>query len=135
MINLYKKFIEEYLCIPVLMGKKTEYERFAGADEACTIEAIMQDGQALQCGTWDYLNQNFSKNFINKFQNKANQFEYGYQNSAGVSTRLIGATIMSHSEDNGLVLPPKIAPIQIKINSLTADKSIEVKNFCKNNVK
>ncbi len=131
MINLYKKFIEEYLCIPVLMGKKTEYERFAGADETFTIEAIMQDGQALQCGTSHYLNQNFSKNFNIKFQNKSNQFEYGYQNSAGVSTRLIGAIIMSHSDDNGLVLPPKIAPVQIKINSLFADKSIEVKNFCK----
>ncbi|MGL5246235.1 MAG: proline--tRNA ligase [Mycoplasmoidaceae bacterium] len=130
MIDLYKKFMEEYLCIPVLMGKKTEYERFAGADETFTIEAIMQDGQALQCGTSHYLGQNFSKNFNIKFQNKDNKFEYGFQNSAGVSTRLIGAIIMSHSDDNGLVLPPKIAPIQVKINSLFADKCIEVKNLC-----
>ncbi|MGL5640229.1 MAG: proline--tRNA ligase [Mycoplasmoidaceae bacterium] len=130
MIDLYKKFMEEYLCIPVLMGKKTEYERFAGADETFTVEAIMQDGQALQCGTSHYLGQNFSKNFNIKFQNKDNKFEYGYQNSAGVSTRLIGAIIMSHSDDSGLVLPPKIAPIHVKINSLFADKSIEVKNFC-----
>lgn len=130
MINLYKKFIEEYLCIPVLIGRKTEYEKFAGADKTYTVEAIMQDGQALQCGTSHYLNQNFSKNFNIKFQNKNNQFEYGYQNSAGVSTRLIGAIIMSHSDDNGLILPPKIAPIQVKINSIFADKYIEVKNFC-----
>ncbi|MGL4616748.1 MAG: proline--tRNA ligase [Mycoplasmoidaceae bacterium] len=131
MIDLYKKFMEEYLCIPVLMGKKTEYERFAGANETFTVEAIMQDGQALQCGTSHYLSQNFSKNFNIKFQNNNNKFEYGYQNSAGVSTRLIGAIIMSHSDDNGLVLPPKIAPIQVKINSLFSNKSIEVKNFCK----
>ncbi|MGL4647310.1 MAG: proline--tRNA ligase [Mycoplasmoidaceae bacterium] len=126
MIELYQNFVEKYLCIPVLVGEKTAYERFAGSQNTYTIEAIMQDGQALQCGTSHYLGQNFSKNFQIKFQNQDNQQAYVYQTSAGVSTRLIGGIIMAHADNNGLVLPPKIAPIQVKLNTIFADKDLNV---------
>lgn len=114
-IHLYEKFLKEILCIPVIVGEKTEYERFAGASNTYTIEALMKDGQALQSGTSHFLDQNFSKNFDIKYQTKNNNFDYVYQTSHGVSTRLIGALIMTHSDDSGLVLPSKIAPYQIVV--------------------
>lgn len=114
-IRVYEKFLKETLCIPVIVGEKTEYERFAGASNTYTIEALMKDGQALQSGTSHFLDQNFSKNFDIKYQTKDNSFDYVYQTSHGVSTRLIGALIMTHSDDNGLVLPSKIAPFQIVV--------------------
>lgn len=114
-IHLYEKFLKEILCIPVIVGEKTEYERFAGASNTYTIEALMKDGQALQSGTSHFLGQNFSKNFDIKYQTKNNNFDYVYQTSHGVSTRLIGALIMTHSDDSGLVLPSKIAPYQIVV--------------------
>jgi prolyl-tRNA synthetase len=126
MIQLYKDFVNYYLCIPVLMGEKTEGERFAGAENTFTIEALMQDGQALQCGTSHYLGQNFSKTFDIKFQSKDNKYEYVCQTSAGISTRIIGAIIMSHADDKGLVLPIGVAPIQVAILSLFADKDPKV---------
>ncbi len=115
MINVYKNFVNDYLSIGVLTGEKTENERFAGADNTYTIEAIMPDGQALQSATSHYLGTNFSKSFQIKFQNKNNEYEHVYQTSAGISTRIIGAIVMSHSDDNGLVLPFKIAPIQFAV--------------------
>jgi prolyl-tRNA synthetase len=105
MINTYEKFIEEDLLIPVIKGEKTLNERFAGAEKTYTVEALMQDGQILQCGTSHYLSDNFAKNFQIKFQNNNNQYEYVKQVSAGVSTRLIGAIIMVHADDKGLNLP------------------------------
>lgn len=115
MINEYRDFLKEYLCMPVLMGEKTPYERFAGADITYTVESLMQDGQALQTATSHFLAQNFSKNFDIKYQNKGNTFSYVFQTSAGISTRVIGGLIMCHSDDNGLVLPSKISPYQIGI--------------------
>jgi prolyl-tRNA synthetase len=127
MIKEYEKFLNDFLCVPVLVGEKTEGERFAGADNTYTAEALMQDGQALQCGTSHYLAQNFSNIFQIKFQNKNNQFELIYQTSAGMSTRLIGAIIMSHSDDKGLVLPFGVAPTQVAILSIFGDKNPQVK--------
>lgn len=115
MINLYKEFVNDYLCLDVIVGEKTENERFAGAEKTYTIEAIMPDGQALQSATSHYLGTNFSRNFDIKFQNKNNKFDFVFQTSAGMSTRIMGALIMSHSDDNGLVLPFRIAPIQFAI--------------------
>jgi prolyl-tRNA synthetase len=126
MIQLYKDFVNYFLCIPVLMGEKTEGERFAGANNTYTIEALMQDGQALQCGTSHYLGQNFSKTFDIKFQSKENLYEYVHQTSAGLSTRIIGAIIMSHADDKGLVLPIGVAPIQVAILPVFADKDPKV---------
>ncbi len=125
-IKIYEDIAINDLCIPVLCGEKTVGERFAGADHTFTIEGLMQDGQILQCGTSHFLGQNFSKIYDIQFQNRDNKFEYVYQNSAGVSTRLIGAIIMVHGDDNGLVLPPAIAPTQIKINVMNAKKSPEL---------
>lgn len=115
MINVYKYFINKYLNIDVLVGEKTINERFAGAENTFTVEAMMPDMQALQSATSHYLGDNFSKNFEMKFQNDQNKFEYMHQTSAGISTRIIGAIIMSHSDNNGLVLPFYIAPIQFAI--------------------
>jgi len=109
------------------MGEKTEGERFAGAINTYTIEAIMQDGQMLQCGTSHYLGQNFSKPYDVKFQTNNNDFDYVYQTSAGISTRLIGAIIMSHADDNGLVLPFHIAPTQIAILTIKSDTNENIK--------
>lgn len=128
MINIYKDFINKYLCIPVLMGEKTEYERFAGAKKTYTVEALMQDGQALQCGTSHYLAQNFSKNFDIKFQTKDNRFEHVFQTSAGTSTRLIGATILAHSDEKGLVLPSMIAPWKYVI-VINNSKDLKINDF------
>ncbi|ACH93348.1 prolyl-tRNA synthetase [Borrelia duttonii Ly] len=114
-LNLYKKFVEDYLAIPVFYGKKTEREKFAGAVSTYTIEALMQDKKALQAGTSHYLGLNFAKAFDVKFQNKNGEMSYVFATSWGVSTRLIGALIMVHSDSKGLILPPKIAPIEILI--------------------
>lgn len=115
MMNVYAQFAEEFMAVPVVKGKKTENERFAGADETFCIEAMMQDGKALQAGTSHFLGQNFAKAFDVKFATKEGGLEYVWGTSWGVSTRLMGALIMAHSDDNGLVLPPKLAPIQVVI--------------------
>ena len=115
MINLYADFVEKYMAIPVIKGVKSPNERFAGAVNTYTIEAMMQDGKALQSGTSHNLGQNFAKAFDVTFVNKDNKPEYVWANSWGVSTRLMGALIMTHSDDNGLVLPPHLAPIQVVI--------------------
>lgn len=115
MINIYYEFAQEYMAMPVIRGVKSATERFAGAIDTYTIEAMMQDGKALQSGTSHFLGQNFAKAFDVTFMNKNNQPEYVWATSWGVSTRLMGALIMTHSDDNGLVLPPKLAPIQVVI--------------------
>jgi prolyl-tRNA synthetase len=115
MMNIYAQFSEEFMALPVVKGKKTESERFAGADETLCIEALMQDGKALQAGTSHFLGQNFAKAFEVKFATKEGGLEYVWGTSWGVSTRLMGALIMAHSDDNGLVLPPKLAPFQVVI--------------------
>ena len=115
MLDVYTDFAENFMAMPVLRGVKSANERFAGAIETFCIEAMMQDGKALQAGTSHFLGQNFAKAFDVKFLNKENQLEYVWATSWGVSTRLIGALIMSHSDDNGLVLPPKLAPNQVVI--------------------
>jgi len=114
-LGLYKKLAEEYLAIPVISGKKSDSEKFAGAVETYSIEALMPDGKALQAGTSHHLGQNFSKAFDIKFENRQQKLEYAWQTSWGVSTRLIGAIIMVHGDDSGLILPPKIAPVQTVI--------------------
>ncbi|MDO5638233.1 MAG: proline--tRNA ligase, partial [Myroides sp.] len=115
MQDVYVDVVENIMGIPVVKGYKTESERFAGADDTYTIEALMQDGKALQAGTSHFLGQNFAKAFDVKFTNKEGKQEYVWATSWGVSTRLMGALIMTHSDDNGLVLPPKLAPIQVVI--------------------
>lgn len=115
MLGVYSDFAENWMALPVIQGVKSPAERFAGAVETYCIEGLMQDGKALQCGTSHFLGQNFAKSFDVKFVNKENQLEYAWATSWGVSTRLIGALIMAHSDDNGLVLPPKLAPIQVVI--------------------
>ena len=115
MINVYGDFAENYMAMPVVKGVKSANERFAGALDTYTIEALMQDGKALQSGTSHFLGQNFAKAFDVKFINRNNELEYVWATSWGVSTRLMGALIMTHSDDNGLVLPPKLAPIQVVI--------------------
>ena len=123
MLEVYKDFFEQYLAIPVLTGRKTEKEKFAGADYTLTVEALMYNGVSLQSGTSHYFGQKFSKAYDIKFVNKDNKFEYAYQTSWGVSNRMIGALIMVHGDDFGLVLPPKIAPIQVAIIKATNDDS------------
>ena len=115
MINVYGDFAEKWMAVPVIKGPKSPNERFAGAVDTFTIEAMMQDGKALQAGTSHFLGQNFAKAFDVKYINKDNKQEYVWATSWGVSTRLMGALIMTHSDDNGLVLPPKLAPIQVVI--------------------
>ena len=115
MIDVYADFAENFMAIPVIVGHKSANERFAGALDTLCIEALMQDGKALQCGTSHFLGQNFAKAFDVKFQSKQGVQEYVWATSWGVSTRLIGALIMAHSDDNGLVLPPKMAPLQVVI--------------------
>ncbi|MBK8303382.1 MAG: proline--tRNA ligase [Chloracidobacterium sp.] len=115
MLDVYATFAEEWMGVPVLRGLKSPNERFAGAIETYCIEALMQDGKALQAGTSHFLGQNFAKSFDVKFVNKENEQEYAWATSWGVSTRLMGALIMAHSDDQGLVLPPKLAPIQVVI--------------------
>ena len=115
MLNIYADFVEDYMGMPVVKGLKTAAERFAGADETYCIEAMMQDGKALQAGTSHFLGQNFAKAFDVKYADKEGKLEYVWATSWGVSTRLIGGLIMTHSDDEGLVLPPKLAPIQVAI--------------------
>lgn len=115
MLEVYATFAEEFMALPVIRGFKTESERFAGAIDTYCIEALMQDGKALQAGTSHFLGQNFAKAFDVKFLNKENKQEYVWATSWGVSTRLVGALVMAHGDDNGLVLPPKIAPVQVVI--------------------
>ena len=115
MLDVYADFVENWMAVPVVKGMKTANERFAGADETYCIEALMQDGKALQAGTSHFLGQNFAKAFDVQFVTKDNKKEFVWATSWGVSTRLMGALIMSHSDDNGLVLPPKLAPIQVVI--------------------
>jgi len=115
MVNTYAEFAEKYMAVPVHIGVKSEAERFAGAIETYCIEALMQDGKALQAGTSHFLGQNFAKAFDVQFTSKEGKLEYVWATSWGVSTRLMGALVMAHSDDNGLVLPPKLAPIQVVI--------------------
>jgi len=115
MLDIYARFCEEYMAVPVLRGRKTEAEKFAGAHHTYCIEALMQDNRALQAGTSHNLGQNFSKAFELKFQNQEGEWEFAWNTSWGVTTRLIGALVMTHSDDNGLILPPKLAPVQVVI--------------------
>ncbi|HOH93371.1 MAG TPA: proline--tRNA ligase, partial [Bacteroidales bacterium] len=142
MLNIYAKFAEDYMAIPVIKGIKTANERFAGAEETYCIEAMMQDGKALQAGTSHFLGQNFAKAFDVKFLNRNNELEYVWATSWGVSTRLIGAIIMTHSDDKGLVLPPRLAPTQVILipifkteeeKSLVLEKLNNIKNQLLNN--
>ncbi len=128
MLNVYKEFFEQYLAIPVLAGRKTDKEKFAGAEYTYTIEALMYNGVTLQSGTSHYFGQKFSKAYDIKFLNRNNEYEYVYQTSWGVTTRMLGALIMVHSDDNGLVLPPRIAPRQVVIVPIGVDE--KVNNFC-----
>jgi len=115
MLGVYRTFTEQWMAMPVLVGRKSDSQKFAGAVTTYTIEALMQDGRALQAGTSHYLGQNFAKAFDVRFQNREGALEYVYASSWGVSTRLVGALVMSHSDDAGLVLPPRLAPIQVVI--------------------
>ena len=127
MLNIYKDFYEKYLAIPVITGKKTEKEKFAGAEYTLTIESLMYNGVTLQSGTSHYFGQKFSKAYDIKFLNRNNEYEYVYQTSWGVTTRMIGALIMVHSDDNGLVLPPKIAPTQVAIIPIGSSEIVNTK--------
>ena len=129
MLNVYKNFFEDYLAIPVLSGRKTEKEKFAGAEYTLTIESLMYNGVSLQSGTSHYFGQKFSKAYDIKFVTRDNTFDYAYQTSWGVSNRMIGALIMVHGDDHGLVLPPKIAPLQVAIIKATNDE--ETANIAK----
>ena len=124
MLNVYKEFFEKYLAIPVITGRKTEKEKFAGAEYTLTIEALMYNGVSLQSGTSHYFGQRFSKAYDIKFLNKNNELEYAYQTSWGSTTRMIGALIMVHSDDDGLVLPPNIAPTQVAIIPIGNDPKV-----------
>ncbi|TQC54060.1 proline--tRNA ligase [Mycoplasmopsis mucosicanis] len=123
MISLYAKFLKHYLAIPVIVGKKTPKEKFAGACSTYTIEAMMKDGRALQAGTSHYLAQNFSKTFDINFKDSNNNYDFVYQTSWGVSTRLLGAIIMTHGDNRGIIIPPRVAPVQVDILELFAAKN------------
>lgn len=136
MLNTYKRFFEEYLAIPVVVGKKTEKEKFAGAEYTLTVEALMQNGICLQSATSHYFGQKFAKAYDVKFVNKDNKFEYCYQTSWGSTTRMIGALIMVHGDDKGLVLPPKIAPKEVCIVPIRMeDNVLDVTNKINNELK
>lgn len=129
MVNVYKEFVENYMALPVIVGVKSESERFAGAVDTYCIEALMQDGKALQAGTSHFLGQNFAKAFDVKFSDQNNNMEYVWATSWGVSTRLIGALIMAHSDDKGLVMPPKLAPYQVVLIPIyKGEESVQVLN-------
>ena len=134
MLNVYAEFCEKYLAMPVVKGVKTAKERFAGAEDTYTIEALMHDGKALQSGTSHYFGDGFAKAFNIQFTGKDNQLHHPFQTSWGTTTRLIGAIIMTHGDDNGLVLPPAVAPIQLVIVPIAShkegvlDKANELKN-------
>ena len=131
--NIYSEFAEKYMAMPVIQGSKSESERFAGAEETLCIEALMQDGKALQAGTSHFLGQNFAKAFDVKFADKSGKLEYVWATSWGVSTRLMGALIMSHSDDSGLILPPLLAPTQIIIIPLIKSEESSKKILKKTN--
>jgi prolyl-tRNA synthetase len=133
MLNIYAEFAEEWMAMPVIKGVKSINERFAGAEDTYCIEALMQDGKALQAGTSHFLGQNFAKAFDVKFSDKQNKLDYVWATSWGVSTRLIGALVMAHSDDEGLVLPPKVAPIQVVF--IPIYKGEEQKNLIDEKVK
>ena len=136
MINVYSKFAQDFMAMPVVMGIKTASERFAGADQTYTIEALMQDGKSLQAGTSHFLAQNFAKAFDVKFTTNEGKQEYVWSTSWGVSTRLIGALIMTHSDDRGLVLPPNLAPFQVVIVPIyKTDEELNKINQVANDVK
>lgn len=122
MLDIYAEFCEKYLCMPVIKGIKTEKERFAGAEETYTIEALMHDGKGLQSGTSHYFGDGFAKAFGIQYADKENKLTYPHQTSWGVTTRLIGAIIMTHGDDNGLVLPPAVAPKQVMIIPIAQHK-------------
>ncbi|MDE3212380.1 MAG: proline--tRNA ligase [Bacteroidota bacterium] len=136
MLNIYAQFAEEWMALPVVKGVKSANERFAGAVDTYCIEAMMQDGKALQAGTSHFLGQNFAKAFEVQFADKQNKLDYVWATSWGVSTRLVGALVMAHSDDDGLVLPPKLAPIQVVIIPIFREASQKkiidekVKEFC-----
>ncbi|MBC5836587.1 proline--tRNA ligase [Flavobacterium muglaense] len=144
MMNVYADFAQDFMAIPVIKGLKTETERFAGAEETYCIEALMQDGKALQAGTSHFLGQNFAKAFDVKFANAEGKQEYVWGTSWGVSTRLMGALVMTHSDDQGLVLPPNLAPIQVvivpiyktdeQLDAITAEVAVLIANLRKLNV-
>ncbi len=123
MLNVYASFCEEELCMPVIRGKKTESDKFAGAEDTYAIEALMHDGKALQAGTSHYFGDGFAKAFDIQYTDKNNQLQYVHQTSWGMTTRLIGAVIMSHGDNNGLVLPPAVAPIQVVILPIAQHKA------------
>lgn len=127
MLDVYTKFAREYMAIPVIPGEKSESERFAGAVKTYTIEAMMQDRKALQAGTSHYLGQNFAKAFDIKFQSREGKLEYAHQTSWGVSTRLIGALVMVHGDDKGLVIPPKLAPNPVVAVPIFKDEGVKKK--------
>ena len=131
--NIYSEFAEKYMAMPVIQGSKSESERFAGAEETLCIEALMQDGKALQAGTSHFLGQNFAKAFDVKYADKSGRLEYVWATSWGVSTRLMGALIMSHSDDSGLILPPLLAPTQIIIIPLIKSEESSKKILDKTN--
>lgn len=137
MNDVYAEFAENFMAIPVIKGVKTESERFAGAEETYCIEALMQDGKALQAGTSHFLGQNFAKAFDVKFTNNEGKLDYVWATSWGVSTRLIGALIMTHSDDDGLVLPPNLAPIQVVIVPIhkTDEQLDEITNLANDLIK
>ena len=122
MLDVYAEFCEKYLCIPVVKGVKTAKERFAGAEDTYTIEALMHDGKALQSGTSHYFGDGFARAFDIQYTNKENKLTYPHQTSWGMTTRLIGAIIMTHGDDNGLVLPPAVAPVQVVIVPIATHK-------------
>ena len=134
--NLYANFVNDFMAIPVIQGTKSDSEKFAGAEETYCIEALMQDGKALQAGTSHFLGQNFAKAFDVKFADKNGKLDYVWATSWGVSTRLMGALIMTHGDDNGLVLPPKLAPIQIVIVPIfkSDDELKNVKDYVESHV-
>ncbi|HOK10224.1 MAG TPA: proline--tRNA ligase [Candidatus Hydrogenedens sp.] len=134
MIRVYQRFAEDYMAMPVIVGKKTESEKFAGAIHTYCIEALMQDGKALQAGTSHNLGQNFAKAFDVKFQDKDKELKYVYATSWGVSTRLIGGMIMTHSDDQGLVIPPKLAPLPVVIVPIwrSEEEQQKVSEFARN---
>ena len=134
MIRVYQRFAEDYLAMPVIVGRKTESEKFAGAVHTYCIEALMQDGKALQAGTSHNLGQNFAKAFDVKFQDKDKELKYVYATSWGVSTRLIGGMIMTHSDDQGLVIPPKLAPLPVVIVPIwrSDEEQQKVSEFARN---
>ena len=124
MIEIYRDFVENFLAIPVICGRKTESEKFAGAEFTNTIEALMYNGYTLQAGTSHYLGQNFAKAYDIKFADKDGKIKYAYTTSWGISTRLIGGLIMVHGDNSGLILPPKIAPVQVAIVPITKDEEV-----------